>query len=127
MSSFTKDLDFWSGAGREGAQVWLNPQLYRIHKRYEFHTIGKTDEPDASDTAITMQNRSGGMNRHGFKLSYGGRHLKATGRTEEIGTVTYDEITPESKYFFLFFSDNSVLDLENPLVSVSSTVATRMF
>jgi len=127
MTALQSNVDYCSNPGRDGAQAWINPQLYRIHKRYEFHTSGNTNEPISGDSGIIMQNNSGGMNRHGFKVSYGGRHIKATGRSEEVGAVIYDELPPEYKYFMLVFSDNSIADLENPLCSVSSTITSRMF
>lgn len=127
MSSMTLDLDYCQNVGNPGSQVWLNPQLYRIHKRYEAFTAGNTNEPISSDTGIIMQNHSAGYNRFGFKLSYGGRHLRATERSAEIQSITYDDIPPEYKYFIVAFSDNSVADLENPSLSVHSTIHTRMF
>lgn len=127
MMSMTKDLDYTSNPDNPGSQAWMNPQLYKIHKRIECFTAGNTNEPIASDTAITMRNKSGGYNRFGMKISYSGRHLRATERSAEIQSITYDDIPPEYKYFIVAFSDNSTLDLENPSISVSSTVHARMY
>lgn len=127
MSTMTEDLDYTQNPDNEGSQVWLNPQLYRIHKRYEAMTAGNTNEPISSDTGIIMQNHSAGYNRFGFKLNYGGRHLRATGRSAEVQSITYEDIPPEYKYFIVAFSDNSVIDLENPSLSVHATIHTRMF
>ena len=127
MSSLTNNLDYVDNPDNAGSQVWLNPLLYRIHKRIECFTAGNTNEPIASDTAIGMQNHSGGYNRFGFKLNYSGRHLRATERSSEIQSITYTDIPPEYKYFIIAFSDNSSLDAENPLISVSSTISARIF
>lgn len=127
MSSLTLDLDYTDNPDNAGSQVWLNPLLYKIHKRIECFTAGNTNEPIASDTGIVMQNHSGGYNRYGMKISYGGRHLRATERSAEIQSITYNDIPPEYKYFIIAFSDNSPVDLENPLISVSSTISARMF
>lgn len=128
MSTLELDTDFVSNPDNNGASVWLNPQLFRIHKRYVCHTIGSTDLTDGPElvTGATIRNYSGGINRFSFKLTYGGRQLRATGTSTELQSITYNDIPPEYKYFILAFSDNSTLDLENPLISVHSTIATRM-
>lgn len=124
MTNLTDQVDFVTNIGNPGSQAWLNPQLYKIHKRYEMFTIGDTTAD--VDDAI-MRNHSGGYNRVNFKLTYGGRHLKSSDVSSEVGSITYDDIDPEYKYFIVAFSDNSTVDLENPLLSVCSTIHTRMF
>lgn len=124
MTALEEDLDYCTNPDRQGGQVWLNPQLFRIHKRYEFHTGGDTNEYLPSGQ--NMRNYSAGINRVCFKLNYGGRQLRATERSAEIQSITYNDIPPEYKYFIVAFSDNSVADLENPLLSVSSTIHTRI-
>ena len=129
MSTMENDLDYTDNPDDAGSQVYLNPLLYRIHKRWECHTCGKTDAPGAVEDAplSTLTNYAGGMNRTHWKVSYGGRHLRATGRSAEVQSITYDDIPPEYKYFIIAFSNNSTVDLQNPLVSVHSTIAARMF
>lgn len=129
MSAMTEDLDYADNPDNAGSQCWLNPLLYRIHKRIECFTCGKTEAPGAAEDAAlaSVRNHSGGYNRYGMKITYGGRHLRATERSAEIQSVTYEEIPPEYKYFIVAFSDNSTLDTDNPLISVSSTIAARMF
>lgn len=125
MTAMTENLDYTTNIQNSGSQAWLNPDLYKIIKRYEFMTMGEND--GTSHSANTVRNRSGGYNRFNFKLSYGGRHLKAGETSAEIASITYDDIPPEYKYFIVAFSDNSTVDLENPSLSVCTTINTRMF
>lgn len=125
VTSLDQSVDYITNIDNPGSQAWLNPQLYKIHKRYEAFTCGNNDGTLAS--APLMRNKSGGYNRFGFKLSYGGRHLRAAEASAEVQSITYDDIPPEYKYFIIAFSDNSVVDLENPSLSVSSTIHSRMF
>jgi len=129
MSAMTLDLDYTDNPDNAGSQCWLNPLLYKIHKRIECFTCGKTEAPGAAEDAAlaSVRNNSGGYNRFGMKISYGGRHLRATERSVEIQSITYEDIPPEYKYFIISFSDNSTLDTDNPLISVSSTIGARMF
>lgn len=126
MTVMELDTDFVTNPDNNGASAWLNPQLYRIHKRYECHTVGASSGGEGPEIIALMQNHSGGLNRFGFKLTYGGRQLRATGTSSELQSIAYNDIPPEYKYFIIAFSDNSVIDLENPLISVHSTIATRM-
>jgi len=127
MANLTVGEDFTTNQQRLGAQAWLNPERYEIHKRWEMHTCGDEKVEPTPGAAGIIQNMSGAINRFGFKISYGGKHLRATGLNNEIHDVTYADIAPEDKYFLIAFSDNSTLDIENPLLSVSSVVKSRMF
>ncbi|AXH78640.1 MAG: putative capsid protein [Circular genetic element sp.] len=127
MNGMTFGQDYISNQGRPGAQAWLNPERYEIIKRWEFHTVGDEKVEPTPGASANMQNFSGGINRFGFKINYSGRHLRATGEGKEISDIVYNDIEPEHKYFMVAFSDNSTLDLENPLISVSSIVKARMF
>ena len=127
MTTLTHANDYVSNNDRSGAQAWLNPERYEILKRWELHTCGDEKiEPTPGSSGI-IQNHSGAINRFGFKINYSGRHLKMTGTSSQIKDVLYNDIAPESKYFLIAFSDNSTLDIENPLLSVSSIVKARMF
>lgn len=127
MSSMTVNEDYVSNSQRDGAQVWLNPERYTIINRWEMHTCGDEKiEPTPGASGI-IQNMSGAINRWGFKINYGGRHLKVTGESTTLPNLQYNDMPPEDKYFLIAFSDNSVLDLENPLLSVSSVIKARMF
>lgn len=125
MSSMTEDLDFCTTPDAGGAQAYLNPQLYRIHKRYEFITAGDISEPAANE-GLLLTNRVAGNNRVQLKLNYGGRQLRTTGYSEEIQGIAYNDIPPEYKYFIIVFSDNSTIDLENPSFQVHSTITSRL-
>lgn len=127
MSSLGVGQDFTTNQQRLGAQAWLNPERYEIHKRWEMHTCGDEKVEPTPGGAGIIQNMSGAINRWGFKLNYGGRHLRATGLSTEVSNINYNDIAPEDKYFLIAFSDNSTLDLENPLLSVSSVIKARMF
>lgn len=119
--------DYVSNVQRAGAQAWLNPERYDILKRWELHTCGDEKIEPTPGSAGIIQNKSGAINRFGFKISYAGRHLKVNGTSSQIDDILYNDIEPESKYFLVAFSDNSVLDIENPLLSVSSVIKARMF
>lgn len=127
MSTMTDNEDYVTNAQRDGAQAWLNPERYVILKRWEMHTCGDEKVEPTPGASGIIQNMSGAINRFGFKINYGGRHLKVTGNDSTIQNIQYNDIPPEDKYFLVAFSDNSVLDLENPLLSVSSVIKARMF
>lgn len=127
MTSMTVVEDFVSNSQRDGAQVWLNPERYNIIKRWELHTVGDEKIEPTPGAAGIIQNMSGAINRFGFKINYGGRHLRVTGSQSTIQNIQYNDIAPEDKYFLVAFSDNSRLDLENPKLSVSSVIKARMF
>ncbi len=127
MTSMTDGEDFVSNSQRDGAQVWMNPEKYTIIKRWEMHTCGDEKIEPTPGSAGIIQNMSGAINRFGFKIQYAGRHIKAVGEGDVIGDVRYIDLPPSDKYFLVAFSDNSRLDLENPLLSVSSIIKARMF
>lgn len=119
--------DYITNSGRDGAQVWLNPERYDIINRWEMHTCGDEKiEPTPGASGI-IQNMSGAINRWGFKINYGGRHLRVSGTQTTLQNLQYNDMAPEDKYFLVAFSDNSTLDLENPKLSVSSIIKARMF
>ena len=127
MTVLTEDNDFVVNQQRDGAQAWMNPERYDIIKRWELHTCGDEKiEPTPGASGI-IQNMSGAINRIGFKINYSGRQIKITGTSSTVNSYLYAEIAPECKYFLVAFSDNSTLDIENPLLSVSSICKGRMF
>lgn len=127
MTTLNDNIDYVSNTQRDGAQAWVNPERYNVIKRWEMHTCGDEKIEPTPGSAGIIQNMSGAINRFGFKISYSGRHLKITGTNAQIADLRYSEIDPGSKYFLLCFSDNSIVDLENPLLSVSSVIKARMF
>lgn len=129
MMSMTNDLDFTDNPDDDGNQVYLNPLLYRIHHRFEANTAGSLTEPISADTGTLIRSdaKNAGFNSWQFKLNYGGRALKATERSAEVQSINYDDIPPEYKYFIVAFSNNSISDLENPNLSVHSTITGRIF
>lgn len=127
MTGMTVVEDFVSNSQRDGAQVWLNPERYTIINRWEKHTVGDEKIEPTPGAAGIIQNNSGAINRWGFKINYGGRHLKVTGGGTTLTNLHYNDMAPEDKYFIVAFSDNSRLDLENPKLSVSSVIKARMF
>lgn len=127
MQVMGDDKDFVTNAQRDGAQAWLNPERYHIIKRWELHTVGDEKIEPTPGAAGIIQNMSGAINRFGFKINYGGRHLRVTGNDTTVQNIHYNDMEPEDKYFLVVFSDNSRLDLENPLLSVSTVIKARMF
>lgn len=127
MKVLTTDNDFCTNVQRSGAQAWMNPERYEILKRWELHTCGDEKVEPTPGASGIIQNLSGAINRFGFKINYSGRQLKVTGTSTQISDFLYEEIAPECKYFLIAFSDNSTLDIENPLLSVSAICKARMF
>lgn len=127
MTVLSEHNDYVSNAQRDGAQAWMNPERYEILNRWEFHTCGDEKIEPTPGSAGIIQNKSGAINRFGFKINYAGRHLKVNGTSSQIHDVLYNDIAPEVKYYLIAFSDNSTLDLENPQLSVSSVIKARMF
>lgn len=127
MQVMGDDKDFCTNAQRDGAQAWLNPERYHIIKRWELHTVGDEKIEPTPGAAGIIQNMSGAINRFGFKINYGGRHLRVSGNDTTVQNIHYNDMEPEDKYFLVVFSDNSRLDLENPLLSVSTVIKARMF
>lgn len=128
MAGMEVDLDYTDNPDDQGNQVYLNPMLYKIHHRFECTTAGDlADITAVAGTLIRSDVQNSGYNKFAFKLNYGGRALKATERSAEIQSVTYDDIPPEYKYFIVAFSNNSISDLENPNIAVHSTINGRLF
>lgn len=127
MHTWTAGEDFISNSDRSGAQAYINPERYQIHKRWEFHTCGDVVTEPTAGAAGTIRNMSGAINRFGCKVNYSGRHIKVSGIGTDLDDLHYNDIAPGSKYWLVFFSDNSTLDLENPTVSVNSIIKARLF
>lgn len=134
MMSMEEGEDFATNEGRSGAQAFMNPLKYEIVKRWEKHTCGdkiqESELPGAAEierSGGSIQNNSGAISRWTFKVNYGGRHIKSVGRDQSVNDLVYQDMNPEDKYFLVAFSDNSVVDLENPRLSVSSIIKARLF
>lgn len=134
MQHLSEGEDFCSNTGRAGAQAFMNPLKFDIIKRWEKHTMGdkvfESIDPGAGEierSGGAILNNAGGISRWTFKINYGGRHIKSVGRDKSVNDLVYQDLNPEDKYFLIAFSDNSTLDLENPLLSVSSIVKARLF
>lgn len=126
--------DFCTNEGRDGAQAFVNPLKFDIIKRWEKHTCGdkilESEDPTAGEIERgggSIQNNAGAISRWTFKINYGGRHIKSVGKDKSVNDILYKDLAPEDKYYLLAFSDNSTVDLENPLLSISSIVKARLF
>lgn len=110
-----------------GYGAYVNNQKYRIIKRLEFETGGYP--PTAGNAAGTTATGNIGKGtqswyiaRTQFKVNYGSTLFKSSGQGETQSTLQYADINPEQKRFILIFSDNSLLDLQFPTVSMSSLI-----
>ncbi len=124
MSSLTRNADYatpLNALGQDsGYGAYLNNQRFRIIKRLEFETTGGASGGAAGSTGNTGKGtRMGLLHRAQAKLNYGSTILKSSGDTATSNTLTYNEINPEQKRFIVLFSDNSLVDLEFPTVSMS--------
>lgn len=127
MSSLTRDADYatpLNALGQDsGYGAYLNNQRYRIIKRLEFETTGGASGGAAGSTGNTGKGtRMGLLHRAQAKLNYGSTIFKSSGNGATSQTLTYSEINPEQKRFIVLFSDNSLVDLEFPTVSMSSLI-----
>lgn len=118
-----------TAAGLEtGYGAYINSQKYKIIKRLEFETAGAISaqfpdnlNPGASGN-IGRGTRILQLHRAQFKLNYGSTLFKSSGSGETLSTLQYADINPEQKRFIVIFSDNSLVDLEFPTVSMSSLI-----
>ena len=127
MSALTRDADFatpLNALGQDsGYGAYLNNQRFRIIKRLEFETTGGASGGAAGSTGNTGKGtRMGLLHRAQAKLNYGSTIFKSSGNGATSQTLTYSEINPEQKRFIVLFSDNSLVDLEFPTVSMSSLI-----
>lgn len=131
MSSLVRDEDFVTTntvlGTDSGYGAYLNNAKYKIIKRLEFETGGYAPSPGAAAGTTYTGNSGSGTNswylkRTQFKVNYGSTVFKSAGQGESQLTLSYPEINPEQKRFIVIFSDNSITDLENPTVSMSSLI-----
>lgn len=127
MSSLTRDADYCCPDNSLGADsgygCYVNNQRYKIIKRLEFETLGGASGGAAGSSGNVGQGtRTGILHRCQAKINYGSTIFKSSGDTATSQTLTYNEILPEQKRFILLFSDNELVDLEFPTVSMSSLI-----
>jgi hypothetical protein len=127
MSSLTRDADYCcptdSLGNDSGYGAYINNQRYKIIKRLEFETLGGASGGAAGSTGnVGRGTRTGIMHRAQAKINYGSTIFKSSGNNSTTQTLTYSEINPEQKRFILLFSDNALLDLEFPTVTLSSLI-----
>lgn len=127
MSSLTRNADYVTPLNSLGADsgygAYINNQRYKIIKRLEFETLGGASGGAAGSTGNTGKGtRTGILHRAQAKINYGSTIFKSSGNNATSQTLTYSEINPEQKRFILLFSDNELVDLEFPTVSMSSLI-----
>lgn len=127
MSALTRDADYCcptdSLGNDSGYGAYINNQRYKIIKRLEFETLGGASGGAAGSTGnVGRGTRTGIMHRAQAKINYGSTIFKSTGNNATSQTLSYSEILPEQKRFILLFSDNALVDLEFPTVSLSSLI-----
>ncbi|AXQ66515.1 MAG: putative capsid protein [Cressdnaviricota sp.] len=124
MTSLTRNDDFSTPLNSlsqdSGYGAFMNNQKYRIIKRLEFETLGGASGGAAGSTGNVGQGtRTGILHRCQAKLNYGSTQFKSSGSGESSASLNYADIDPKQKRFIVIFSDNSLLDLQYPTVSMS--------
>jgi archaellin len=133
VTSLTRDADYCvpdAAAGVDsGYGAYINTDKYKIIKRLEFETVGIVPSAHPENKALSASGDVGKgtrtlqVIRRQFKINYGNTQLKSAGGPQEDGgSLVYDEINPEQKRFIVIFSNNSLLDGQQPNVSMSSLV-----
>lgn len=132
MSTLLRDQDYitpLNSLGNDsGYGAYINNDRYKIIKRLEFETLGivPTAHPENKVSSASGDTGRGTrtlqVRRTQFKLNYGSTVFKSAGDDATGTTLNYAEINPEQKRFIVIFSDNSLLDVEMPTVSMSSLI-----
>lgn len=127
MTALTRDDDFCTPLNSlsqdSGYGAFMNNARFRIIKRLEFETLGGASGGAAGSTGnVGKGTRTGILHRAQAKLNYGSTLFKSSGAGDSSATLNYADINPEQKRFIVVFSDNSLVDLEYPTVSVSSLI-----
>lgn len=127
MSTLVRGEDYISplnALGQDsGYGAYINNARFRIIKRLEFETLGGASGGAAGSTGNTGRGtRTGILHRAQAKLNYGSTLFKSTGDGDSSLTLQYEQLNPEQKRFIVIFSDNSLVDLEFPSVSMSSLI-----
>jgi len=106
-----------------GYGAYINSQRFKIIKRIELETFSGASGGAAGSTGNTGSGtRNGILHRAQFQINYGSTLFKSSGSGETLASLEYSKINPEQKRFILIFSDNSLVDLEFPTVSMSSLI-----
>lgn len=127
MTTLTRNEDFCSPLNSlsqdSGYGAYINNQKYRIIKRLEFETFSGLSGGAGGSTGNTGQGtRTGIYHRCQTKLNYGSTLFKSSGSGDSSATLNYADINPEQKRFIVIFSDNSLVDLQYPTISMSSLI-----
>ncbi len=106
-----------------GYGAFLNNARFKIIKRLEFETFsGASGGAGGSTGNVGQGTRSGVLHRCQAKLNYGSTLFKSAGGGDSSATLEYGNLNPEQKRFIVIFSDNSLVDLQFPTVSMSSLI-----
>lgn len=127
MTTMTRNDDYAtpldSLSQDSGYGAYINNAKYRIIKRLEFETLGGASGGAAGSTGNVGQGtRTGILHRCQAKINYGSTLFKSSGQGDSSATLNYADINPEQKRFIVIFSDNSLVDLQYPTVSMSSLI-----
>ena len=127
MTALAPDEDYCgpkTATGLEtGYGTYINNQKYKVIKRLEFETFsGASGGAGGSTGNVGQGTRTGIIHRTQMKLNYGSTLFKSSGDGDSSSTLQYADINPEQKRFIVIFSDNSLIDLQFPTVSMSSLI-----
>lgn len=131
MSTMTRGNDYITPlnavGGDSGYGAYINNQRYKIIKRVEFETAGFPPTGYSGQPGASTGNTGSGTNgwyckRSQMKINYGSTLFKSSGNVATQQTLEYADINPEQKRFIVIFSDNSLVDLEFPSISLSSLI-----
>ena len=132
MTVLENDKDYCSAPATtsdSGYGAFVNSTRYKILKRIELETStlagASTTNTNFSTGNVGQGTRSNQIHRAQLRVNYGNTLIKAPagqGDNDDLDTVDYDDIKPESKRFLVIFSDNSFLDGQYPKISMSSLI-----
>lgn len=108
-----------------GYGAFMNNQRFKILKRLEFETAGPAPigfGPGAATGNVGRGTNMTYVKRTQMKLNYGSTLFKSSGDVATTQTLQYADINPEQKRFIVLFSDNEIVDLEFPSVTMSSLI-----
>jgi len=110
--------------------VYLNPRMFRIHKKFICQTQSTPDD-SISSVARGVGNRNNQTNRFIFKTSYGNAKLVSPGDNNansaspsmDLDQLTYRDINPHLKKFLIICTDDTNGNVLNSTLSLSSVIS----
>lgn len=110
--------------------IYLNPRMFRIHKKFICQTQSTADD-SISSVARGVGVRNNQTNRFIFKTSYGNAKLVSPGDNNsssaspsmDLDQLTYRDINPHLKKFLVIATDDTNSNVLNATLSLSSIIS----